>query len=141
MITLDTDHASHLLHPTGRAGAALAGRMSRSMDGDFRLSVISAEEMVRGWLSAIARHRRVRDQVGPYRDFGGFFRFITRWRLVEFDGAAADEFERLRSSGVRVATMDLKIASIALATGSLLLSANLSDFRLVPGLRVEDWTA
>jgi predicted nucleic acid-binding protein len=35
--------------------------------------------------------------------------------------------------------MDLKIASIALVHKALLPSANLSDFRKVPGLRVENW--
>ena len=35
--------------------------------------------------------------------------------------------------------MDLKIASIALANGVLLLSANLRDFEQVPNLRVENW--
>jgi tRNA(fMet)-specific endonuclease VapC len=35
--------------------------------------------------------------------------------------------------------MDLKIAAIALVHDALLLSANLRDFRKVPGLRVESW--
>jgi tRNA(fMet)-specific endonuclease VapC len=36
--------------------------------------------------------------------------------------------------------MDLKIAAIVLAHDATLLSRNLSDFRKVPGLKVEDWT-
>jgi predicted nucleic acid-binding protein len=36
--------------------------------------------------------------------------------------------------------MDLKIAAIALATDELLISANLRDFRKIPGFSVEDWT-
>ena len=35
--------------------------------------------------------------------------------------------------------MDLKIAAIAVAEDATLLSANVSDFQQVPGLRVEDW--
>ena len=41
---------------------------------------------------------------------------------------------------MRVGTMDFRIAAIALAHDALLLSRNLTDFRKVPGLRVEDWT-
>ena len=35
--------------------------------------------------------------------------------------------------------MDLKIASIALANDSTLLTRNTNDFQRVPGLRIEDW--
>jgi predicted nucleic acid-binding protein len=34
---------------------------------------------------------------------------------------------------------DLKIAATALVNDSLLLSADLTDFERVPGLRVENW--
>jgi tRNA(fMet)-specific endonuclease VapC len=46
---------------------------------------------------------------------------------------------RLRTARIRIGTQDLKIASIALADNATLLSANLVDFRQVPGLDVEDW--
>jgi hypothetical protein len=35
--------------------------------------------------------------------------------------------------------MDLKIASIALIQDALLVTANLRDFSIVPGLRCENW--
>ncbi len=41
---------------------------------------------------------------------------------------------------LRIGTMDLRIAAIAIAQDALLLSKNLTDFRTVPGLSVEDWT-
>ena len=35
--------------------------------------------------------------------------------------------------------MDLKIASIAVAQDSLLLTSNIRDFQQIPDLRIEDW--
>jgi tRNA(fMet)-specific endonuclease VapC len=57
-----------------------------------------------------------------------------------FDDAAAAVFESLRAHGVRVGTMDLRIASIAMANNLTVLTRNLVDFEQVPGLKVEDWT-
>jgi tRNA(fMet)-specific endonuclease VapC len=68
---------------------------------------------------------------------------VERFRripLVDFDERAADEYERLRKARIRIGSMDLKIAAIALASDATLLSRNLSDFSKVPGLRVEDWS-
>jgi tRNA(fMet)-specific endonuclease VapC len=45
----------------------------------------------------------------------------------------------LRKQRIRIGSQDLKIAAIALTRDALLLSANLRDFRHVPGLRVENW--
>jgi tRNA(fMet)-specific endonuclease VapC len=44
-------------------------------------------------------------------------------------------------ANLMIGTMDLRIASIVLAHDATLLSANLSDFRRVPGLKAEDWSA
>jgi len=62
-------------------------------------------------------------------------------QVLDFDELAATEFERLQKLRLRIGTMDLKIASIALAHNATLLSRNLKDFSKVPGLQVEDWSA
>jgi tRNA(fMet)-specific endonuclease VapC len=61
--------------------------------------------------------------------------------VLAFDEAAAVIFQRLRRTRLRIGTMDLKIAAIVLSRDTTLLSRNLADFRQVPGLRVEEWTA
>ena len=43
-------------------------------------------------------------------------------------------------SSLRVGTMDLRIASIELASGMTVLTRNLVDFGRVPHLTVDDWT-
>jgi tRNA(fMet)-specific endonuclease VapC len=61
--------------------------------------------------------------------------------IQRFDEKAADLFGSLRRKKVRIGTMDLRIASIALANDFTLLTRNLVDFQQVPDLKVEDWTA
>jgi len=67
------------------------------------------------------------------------FEFFAEWEVIPFSVDAAAVFESMRSNRVRIATTDLKIASIALANGLVLLTANARDFERVPGLRFENW--
>jgi tRNA(fMet)-specific endonuclease VapC len=60
--------------------------------------------------------------------------------LLPFDQAASDHCDRLIAQRIRVGTMDLRIASIALVHGFTLLTRNLRDFQRVPNLNAEDWT-
>lgn len=139
MIVLDSDHLSMLQHPESPEYERLTAAMGESPDADFATTSISLEEQMRGWLAAISRQRAVHDQLLYYSKLTGLVDFYSRWRIVPFDGPAADHFVSLRHAKVRISTMDLKIASIALANDALLLSANLRDFEQVPNLRVEDW--
>src|SRR5262249_16545217 len=102
-------------------------------------TIISVEEQWRGWFAVVARHRDVRRQVKPYRELVELSKFQSGWTILPFDDAAADRFEQLRAARVRIRSMDLNIASIALVHDALVLSANLQDFQKVPGLRVETW--
>ena len=56
--------------------------------------------------------------------------------LLDTDHISAD----LRRQGVRISTMDLRIAAIAISRNLVLLTRNVSDFSKVPGLIIEDWT-
>jgi hypothetical protein len=64
---------------------------------------------------------------------------IRQLAILPFDVLAADKFNSRRAQQVRVSTMDLKIASIALVHDATLLTSNVRNFERVPGLRVEDW--
>ena len=86
-------------------------------------------------------HVQQRRQIEAYRRL---LRHLDNYRhipVLPFDEQAAAEYERLRRSRIRIGTMDLKIAAIALSLDATLLSRNLVDFAKVPGLKVEDWTA
>jgi tRNA(fMet)-specific endonuclease VapC len=128
VILLDTDHLTLLKYPQSSRCAALTSRMETSPDRDIATTIISVEEQWRGWFAVIARYREVERQVTAYRELMTLLEFLSRWTIVPFDERAAGEFGRLRQEGVRLRAMDLKIASIALAQGEMVLSANLSDF-------------
>jgi tRNA(fMet)-specific endonuclease VapC len=139
MILLDTDHVTVLRYEEDPRCAALSARRSRAVGERFATTVITLEEQMRGWLAKLGRARDVRAQIGAYGDLAKVVAFFGRWQIVGFDSRAADEFQRLRRQRVRIPTPDLKIASIALVHGALLLSANLRDYQKVPGLLVENW--
>ena len=60
--------------------------------------------------------------------------------VIKFDEKAGEAFKDLKKQKIKVGTMDLKIASIAISQKTLLISRNLSDYEQIPNLRVEDWT-
>jgi tRNA(fMet)-specific endonuclease VapC len=138
VILLDTDHIN-VLQSMGPQVAVLSANMTASPDQDFATTAITIEEQMRGWLALIHRSSDVHLQIPAYERLVGLFDFFARWSIAPFDEAAAGEFKRLRQQRIRIGTMDLKIASTALANGALLLSANLRDFEQVPNLRVENW--
>jgi len=73
--------------------------------------------------------------------FPGVLSDFATMNVLPFDADAGRVFVDLRRSGVRVDTMDLRIGSIALVRGFVVLTRNAVDFGRIPGLRVEDWTS
>jgi tRNA(fMet)-specific endonuclease VapC len=128
-----------LKYPESAQRARLEARLAASSDRDIATTIVNAEEQMRGWLAEINRLRKVHQQIPSYERLVKLLDFLSEIPVIPFDARAADEFERLRKEKVRVGSMDLKIACIALVHNSLLLSANLRDFQQVPGLRVENW--
>jgi tRNA(fMet)-specific endonuclease VapC len=60
--------------------------------------------------------------------------------VLDFDENAAEIYKDLKSQKIRIGSMDLKIASIAISRKAILVSRNLKDFEAVPNLVVNDWT-
>jgi tRNA(fMet)-specific endonuclease VapC len=72
--------------------------------------------------------------------FEKILRDFERADVVSFHYAAERKYQELRSARVRIGTLDLRIASIALTRGYTVLTRNTVDFGKVPGLDVQDWT-
>ncbi len=60
-------------------------------------------------------------------------------QLLSFDRKAAEVFDELNQQRLRIGSMDLRIAAIAIANQMTLLTQNTVDFERIPGLPIEDW--
>lgn len=139
MFVLDTDHLS-LLEWSNEGSGKLRERLADLDPQDVATTIISFEEQMRGWMAYIARAKNTSQQVVGYQKLRRHLDNYTQMPVLDFDEAAAGEFQRLKRARIRIGTMDLKVASIVVARGAKLLSRNLVDFEKVPGLSVEDWT-
>ena len=140
MFLLDTDHLGILQRQTEPEFSRLIRRIGEHRPIDFLVPIVSFHEQVSGWNAYLHRALTPEAVVRAYVMFQQILADFSRMAVAPFDAAAAVEFDALRSAGVRVATMDLRIAAIAKSRQWTVLSRNLVDFQRVPGLRVEDWT-
>ncbi len=141
MLVLDTDHLSVLEWEASPTTQRLLKRLSLIAPEEAATTIVNFEEQMRGWLAYLSRARTLPQQVEAYRRLK---RHLDNYRTIvvlDFGLHAATEFQRLRKRHRTLGTMDLKIAAIVLANDATLLSRNLTDFRKIPDLKVEDWTA
>ena len=137
---LDTDHISILQRQSGREFAILSARISQELRSDLGFSVVSFHEQVLGSHTYINRARKDEDIVRGYAMLARLLRQFAAAPVVTFDASAATILNDLGARRLRVDTMDLRIASIALSRSLVLLTRNAADFDKVPGLSTEDWT-
>lgn len=139
MYILDTDHLS-VLDRGGKAAQRLLQRLSNLSSTQVTASIISYEEQIRGWLSYLAKAQLVEQQIEAYKQLKRQLTNYCAIPILDFDDQAAQTFQQLRKEYPRLGTMDLKIASIALANKAVLLTRNSVDFGQISALSIEDWT-
>lgn len=139
MYLLDTDHIS-LIDRGGTEGQTIVARLMQTSSDDVVACAVSFEEQTRGWLASMNSLRRIDQQVDGYRRLLRLLKTYCDVPVLPFDDQAGMEYERLRRIPIRIGTMDLKIATIALANDAILLTRNRTDFDKVPDLRIEDWS-
>ncbi|MCU0713960.1 MAG: type II toxin-antitoxin system VapC family toxin [Pirellula sp.] len=61
-------------------------------------------------------------------------------QVLPFSFTASEVFEDLKRTKIRVATMDLRIASIAISKQMTVVTRNTIDYERIPGLMLQDWT-
>ena len=137
---LDTDHISFLQRRSGTEYIKLLTRINQYPVDEFAFSIISFHEQVIGVHIFINRAKSTTDVVRGYNLLSEVIQGFSNAHILSFDTQAAETFIQLRKQKVRIATMDLRIASIALSKELILLTRNVRDFQQVPKLVIEDWT-
>ena len=137
---LDTDHLVILQRRTQPALANLKARLRQEDPREIFVSVISFHEQMQGWLALLNHARSASQLVMAYRELEELGRSFFEMNVLSFSDEAQDKFDELRKQRIRIGTMDLRIASIALVEDATVLTANATDFQKVPRLSFEDWT-
>jgi tRNA(fMet)-specific endonuclease VapC len=106
--------------------------MQASSPGDLAVSSIVIYELERGTLQTKSTKRR--SLVATV---------LESMQVVSFDQEAALEaasiHTELQSGGLLIGPMDLLIAGVARSRGAMLVTNNITEFRRIKGLKVEDW--
>ena len=137
---LDTDHISILQRRGGADYAVLVANLSHHLDTEIGVSVVSLHEQAQGCNVLINNFRNPADVLLGYELFARTIEDFRRFAILPFDAAAQAVFDHLKAAKVRVGTMDLRIAAIALSRNLVVVTRNARDFAQVPGLTIEDWT-
>lgn len=131
---LDTDHLTLL---ENRHGPLLVRLIARPA-GEVGISVVVAEEALRGRLARTARARTGPERILLYGRLLETIEQLHQLPLIPFDQSVEGQFQYLPALGLRIGAQDLKIAAIALANNLTLLTRNRRDFGRVPGLALDD---
>jgi tRNA(fMet)-specific endonuclease VapC len=138
LYVVDTDTLSLFQH----GNAAVERRVRSTSPTDLAVSIITVEEQLSGWYSALRRVKRP-DEIGRvYDNFTATLSFLAglQWQFLSFSLNAVHRFDALVSLRLPIGRMDLRIAAIALENQAIVVTRNVRDFGRVPGLTIEDWT-
>jgi tRNA(fMet)-specific endonuclease VapC len=103
------------------------------------VTIVNVEERLRGWLAELGRHHDPHRQINAYIKLQRQIETFANWVILPWDSGSAELFVKLRRQGVRIGSLDLKIACIVLVQDATLLTRNTVHFAQVPDLQFENW--
>lgn len=131
---LDTDHVT--LHQ--RNALQVITKIKSVPPQEIATTAITLEEQTRGRLAQL-RNRKA-DLALAYTQLCKTTAYFCGLNILLFDTEAQRIFNQLRKTGVRIGTLDLRIAAIVLSYNATLVTRNQKDFQQVPALQIEDWS-
>jgi tRNA(fMet)-specific endonuclease VapC len=115
-------------------------RASEHPQAELAITVLSVEEQLSGWYTALRQAKHIDKLARIYRRLAENIRFVSRLEIVAFDEPAIKRYFQLTKLKLKVRKMDLRIAATALERRATLVTRNARDFKLVPGLVLTDWS-
>lgn len=137
LYVLDSDHLS--LHQRGYE--PLGKRLLEISSNELSITVISAEELLRGRLAQVRKASKSQQQVYAYHWLSKTLDYLCDFIVLKYEPQAEAYFQSLRAQNIRIGSQDLKIAAIVLSQNAVLVTRNRRDFEQVPNLQIEDWSA
>ncbi|WP_017294385.1 type II toxin-antitoxin system VapC family toxin [Geminocystis herdmanii] len=101
-------------------------------------TIITVEEQLKGRLNSIQKAKSQPIISTAYRNLKLTIHFFDSITVLDFDENAYNIFQDLKS--IRIGSQDLRISSIALAFGGVVVTRNQKDFSKIPNLQIQDWT-
>ena len=136
MILLDTDMLTLLLR-----GHPRVQKRMQSADSDVATTVITWMEVLQGRFQAIFTAADEDQLERASLRLQDSLRQLSTLRIVPINRSVAEQFAVLLANKKvkRIGRGDVLIASVALAEKATLITRNVRDFSLVPGLKWENW--
>jgi len=136
LFVLDTDTVSLLQasHPL------VSARVAERPLGEVAITVITVEEQLRGWFTFLRRAKNATQIAAAYDRLTISVAYLSRAKVLSYSEAAIERFQRLLKEKTGVRANDLRISAICLEHGATVVTRNASDFTVIPGLKVEDWS-
>jgi tRNA(fMet)-specific endonuclease VapC len=134
---LDTDTLTyaHLGH------REVASRIEQVGEQNVATTIVTAIEIIRGRHDYILKAADGAQLLRAQQFLDASEEMLMDIQIVRVDARAAGEFDRLRliKKLNKTGRADLLIGCIALAHRATLVTRNYDHFRLIPGLKIENW--
>lgn len=112
---LDTDHLSIIQRQTAPAYLNLSTRIAQYPLSDFAISIVTFHEQLLGSHTYISRARNKNEVVKGYEMMVRLVNDFKILPLLTFDAGAATALSQLQAQRIQLASMDARIAAIALS--------------------------
>lgn len=136
LFALDSDTISLLRE----GNTAVSARVAIQPANSISVPVIVIEEVLSGWYTLIRKAKTPRQVAFGYDELASAVTLLSGIQILRFTEPAILRYQHLSKAKLNVRGDDLRIAAIALEHNATVVSRNIRDFNVVPGLTVEDWS-